>query len=400
MASVKLKLWRYGEEPPKGYSIKIIALANRVQRVIATGLYCQNKYWNHKRNEPRMNHPYYLDFIKTITDLKQQCYRAEVEANVRGLDVHEIIDLITGREDVLSLSFHDWAMEHIEKIKATGRVKTAQGYKTALEQFEAFTERKTTVYDLNYTNLNGFKIAKQQNVKPNTIHNYLRALRTLYNEGVKQGIIKDQPYPFIRGLMPKLPPPKKRAIDKDVFQQLATIELKGNQDTARNFFCLQVALAGIDFVDLLNIKVRGDYVHFHRTKLAGSGGEVVLLITEPAKKYLHLIERIPSLDRRKDYDQFRELMNKNLQRIDIDAHLTTKAARHTFATEAKRLFVDSELLMELMGHETRDVPSIYKDKFSQKEKDKALMKVVKSLFPASERPDESNNPPNNSPSKE
>lgn len=74
------------------------------------------------------------------------------------------------------------------------------------------------------------------------------------------------------------------------------------------------------------------------------------------------------------YSQFRKNINKNLKRLvaelDFDVNITSKVARHTFATEARRKGINPELIAEMMGHEIPgfEVANIYKDRYSMHEK--------------------------------
>lgn len=61
-----------------------------------------------------------------------------------------------------------------------------------------------------------------------------------------------------------------------------------------------------------------------------------------------------------------------------DLHLTTKVARHTFATAGRRAGVDIDLLAEMMGHEVpgHEILNVYKAAFDTEEKDAALTVIA------------------------
>ncbi len=60
----------------------------------------------------------------------------------------------------------------------------------------------------------------------------------------------------------------------------------------------------------------------------------------------------------------------------LDGRLTSKVARHTFATVGSRFYIDPDMLRTLMGHERSDVDTIYKDTYPEKERDKFLNKII------------------------
>ena len=50
--------------------------------------------------------------------------------------------------------------------------------------------------------------------------------------------------------------------------------------------------------------------------------------------------------------------------------------RHSFRTIAKFLFIDVDIVRELMGHERKDIDTIYADKYSEKTRDEAHFKII------------------------
>ena len=67
---------------------------------------------------------------------------------------------------------------------------------------------------------------------------------------------------------------------------------------------------------------------------------------------------------------------ENIEVQPLGGKIRIKVARHSFATIAKGLFIDTDLLRELMGHERNDVDTIYKDKYPEKVRDEALLKII------------------------
>ena len=62
--------------------------------------------------------------------------------------------------------------------------------------------------------------------------------------------------------------------------------------------------------------------------------------------------------------------------MPLGGNLGVKVARHTFANIAKNLFLEPDLIRELMGHERDDVDNYYKDRFPEKVRDEALFKII------------------------
>ena len=127
-----------------------------------------------------------------------------------------------------------------------------------------------------------------------------------------------------------------------------------------------------------------------RGKLDGAGYEFDLKIVPKAQKIIDKYSKVGEFvfPWRKDftgYKTFRDNFRRNLIKaqfklninvLPLGGSLGVKVARHSFATIAKNLFIDSDLLRELMGHERNDVDTIYKDKYPESVRDSAHLQVI------------------------
>ena len=127
-----------------------------------------------------------------------------------------------------------------------------------------------------------------------------------------------------------------------------------------------------------------------RGKLAGTGYEFDLKIVEKAQIIIdkYKVKGKYVFPWRKDFEGYRSFRN-NLRRsldfvqeqekievLPLGGFIRIKVARHTFATIGKQLFVETDLLRELMGHERNDVDTIYKDKYPEDVRDAAHLKII------------------------
>jgi hypothetical protein len=67
---------------------------------------------------------------------------------------------------------------------------------------------------------------------------------------------------------------------------------------------------------------------------------------------------------------------EKIEVLPVGGFIRIKVARHTFATIGKQLVVETDLLRELMGHERKDVDTIYKDKYPENVRDLAHEKII------------------------
>ena len=84
-----------------------------------------------------------------------------------------------------------------------------------------------------------------------------------------------------------------------------------------------------------------------------------------------------------DYNRKIEAIEKEIDirqsKIEVKplgGNLGNKVARHSFSTIAKHLFINPDLIMEIMGHEKEGVNNIYRDDFPEKIRDEAHYKVI------------------------
>jgi hypothetical protein len=88
-------------------------------------------------------------------------------------------------------------------------------------------------------------------VKQNTISNYFRTLRAIYNKAIKAKMVDRSHYPFLN-IPIKTERTAKRAISVDELVTIAKRELKPKSQEwhSRNYFFLSFSLIGISFTDL------------------------------------------------------------------------------------------------------------------------------------------------------
>ena len=162
----------------------------------------------------------------------------------------------------------------------------------------------------------------------------------------------------------------------------------------RDLFLLQFYFGGQDLIDIYYLKTKNIHnkrVFFQRAKIADRGYEFDLSIIDKAQKIINKYNADPYLfPGRKDYTGYLTFRNrygryliKIQTQLGIDVlpkggNLGIKVARHTFAMRGKLLFVDPDLLRELMGHERDDVDNYYKDRYPEKVRDQAQKQIINS----------------------
>ncbi|HEY0667643.1 MAG TPA: phage integrase SAM-like domain-containing protein, partial [Sphingobacteriaceae bacterium] len=254
---------------------------------------------------------------------------------------------------------------------------------------------------IDYAFLDGFKRKLvKDGVKPNTIGNYLRSIRAIYNKAIKFKIVDRSFYPFTE-IQIRTDKTAKRGVTKQDIVNLSKLDLKPNsrQWHARNYFLLSFSLRGMSFTDMAYLKpdnISKDILTYRRRKTHKNYTIKLLPIAKSiftqygTRNLKYLLPVLPitiqedSLEAKKLISQWIKTSNKWLKKIGetskIEQPLTTYVARHTWATTAKRLGYSNELIAEAMGHEYGNrITNIYLDSFEQSVIDEVNQKVTEHL---------------------
>lgn len=281
------------------------------------------------------------------------------------------------------LEYSNRLIKELIEVKRTGN---AVVYQTAVNRLMAFCNNKQLKFEqIDYSFLDGFKHQLiKEGAKPNTIGNYFRSIRAIYNKAIKAKLVDRSRYPFTE-ISIKTEKTAKRAIASDALTGLSRLEVKqGSKEWhARNYLFLSFAFRGMSFTDMAYLKqsniVNGRMQYRRRkthklysvkmTKLA------IELLNQFNSNSVYLLPVLiskveeDSLESKKVIQQWIKTTNKYLKRLGkqlgVD-NLTTYVARHTWATTAKRLGYSNELIAECLGHEYGNkITNIYLDSFDQ-----------------------------------
>lgn len=393
---------RENQKRKNGFPV-ICQLSNKGKRIVVNLKLCfEINDWNFDLQEPKKDKRAILYIRKKKSVLNELLFAAIDRAEIDLQYVKNALLNLDEFDAEKNNSFFDFTNVLIkEKIKKTDskgfpKIGTANVYYAAMMQLKKY---RNEVYfsDFNYNFLLNFIQYKAENgIKKNTIHMYLRTYKAIYNEAVRRGITPDAK-PFV-GVLTKVAVPKnrtkKRNIEKQSIKLLEKLHsLPKMQQFAVDMWLLLFYFGGQDFKDvyyLENSQINNGRVYFVRGKIAETGYQFDLKIFEKAQK---IIDKYNTKTRfvfpgRKDFQGYKNLAKRmlvnlhivqqknNINVLPLGGKLTTKVARHTFATIGKQLFIETDLLRELMGHERNEIDTIYKDKYPEAVRDDAHQKII------------------------
>jgi hypothetical protein len=312
-------------------------------------------------------------------NVRQLIYQLEKEG-------HSIDWLFQKLGTAATSSFYDAGMDHVEKLISLGKIGNASAYKTSIDQVSKIYPN-VTISGLTKEKVVSFIEHKKITVVNNTIRRHVKILSSLYNIFIKAGKAQSNPFKA-DGLMPPYTITRKRNIKIDVINKVYSLNKK-----ATDLFYLCFLLRGMDFYDLAHLtqaNIQGEYLYYYRGKLEDKTLQIQVKLIPKA---LHIIDRykgdIYLLDiismgansNPKAYSKYRvALKNVNeglgVATEDVGYKISTKFARHSFATIGKQLGYSKDLIGEMLGHSGRTITDVYLDMFDQHIVDDAHLNIV------------------------
>mgnify|MGYP003673851095 FL=1 len=360
--------------------------------------------WDAKNNVPLITHPGYDVLYPEILTIRARAFDRYVRDSE---DMTSVLAFVLNQSVKIRYDFYAFACTRIIYMKSQEREGNAIAYQSAVDQFKiVFPDLQFSEIDANLierfkefkkTEVKTLNTGALKRVKNATIRRYLQEIRAIYNAGVKYYGIVDK-YPF-KAAFNDLPVPKRSVrhvfLDTDRIKKLENSKgLPQSYQRALDLTLLQFYLGGVDMVDLYYLKwsqlVNGR-VYLKRGKLGAKAEEFDIKVFEKAQKIIdkygsqESVYVFPWSKDRTRYTTFRNNVVRDLRivlkKLEIDtlpknAPIATKSMRHSFRTIAKFLFIDVDIVRELMGHERKDIDTIYADKYPEKTRDEAHFKII------------------------
>jgi integrase/recombinase XerD len=385
------------------YPLLIRITFNRSNTTVTTGLRVKQEDWDKNTSQIKRSNPNFQLLNQKLSEIYFKIQKVALKLeDVNEFSFENLKDGLLEKPKTTTkiLTFNEFAAQLITEFLEVKRTGNAVVYKTAVNRLvKHCNNTKLKFIEINYTLLDGFsRKLTMEGVKPNTIGNYFRSIRAIYNRAIKAKLVDRSYYPFTE-IKIKTSKTAKRATSQVELFELNRLVLKpGSKEWhARNYFLLSISLVGISFTDMVYLKpenISNGRVFYTRRKTHKHYSiKITKVAADLIKNYTHTGKYVlpvlsanieeDSLDSKKHIQQFIKTTNKYLSRMGklckID-NLTTYVARHTWATTAKRLGYSNELIAESMGHEYGNkITNIYLDSFEQSVIDEVNAKVIDAL---------------------
>lgn len=385
MASIKTILDTRRAKSDGTYNI--IFRITHIKKVytINSGISLLDCFWNHKNSEVEKAYP-----NSKLLNIKLSKEYFKIEQALLQLDdeftIEKLKKMLSGKPvDDPTDTFKVFADKVIKQMFEANRTGNAIVYNSAVTRLINYCGNDVAFTEINYQLLDEFKHHLiTSGLKQNSISNYFRSIRAIYNKAIKLKVVDRSYYPFY-DITIKSEKTSKRAISKEELIKVVHIPVDVHSITWKslNYFLLSFYLRGISFTDLAYLKdsniVNGRIEYkrrkthkYYSVKLFRQAEIIINMFSTEGNSYLlpiltdDILE--DSLEAKKIISQWIKTTNKYLKRLSIQSGLTTPittyTSRHSFATIAKRLGYSNELIAEALGHEYGNkITNIYLDTF-------------------------------------
>src|SRR5690606_23378648 len=197
----------------------------------------------------------------------------EVAGKITPFDIDEFERIFLNKKS-LDKNVNYYFDTIIEQKTAKERISTAHGYKNAFDALQRFHKSRTTnknktdvsinFKEITVSYLEGYQsyLTDQENKTIATVGIYLRNLRTVFNEAIKEKTISKDIYPFgANKFSIKTSGKTKRALDKEQILILfnGTPETP-EQEQAKAFWFFSYLCNGMNFYDVLNLSYKKNLI--------------------------------------------------------------------------------------------------------------------------------------------
>lgn len=271
--------------------------------------------------------------------------------------------------------FTAYMQEKIDRLEESGKKNTAHNYRSAQHSFLEFLDgRVVLIGELDGEQMIAYeKWMSDKRLRENSSSCYLRQLRAVWHDAVKEGLAELWKDPF-RDVFTGMKPTVKRAVPAGSINLLEeeVTRLPKKLEFALSMFLFSYYTRGMSFVDLAHLKkkdIQGGVLTYIRRKTGKVLHiellpEMIMIIKRYASEVKDSSYLFPLLSKDGEgYESALRLQNKRLKRIatvlGLNVKLTTHVARHSWATIARDRGVDIETICEALGHSSILVTRIY-----------------------------------------
>ncbi len=350
---------------------------NKSTAHLATPYRLSESDWDKNRGVILKSCKYYNSVAE---NLKLQQHLNEVNMFVFNLPnqnkkASEIRDLFVNSRSVKSSRFVDIIDVVIVNRKENNeRAQTYINYTYLKKIFIRYKGEDVDIKEINNKFVLDFiAYLKSLNYKQNSILTQINLFASVYNYAISVNLAEQKDYPF-RNLHLKKEKTRHRTISIEDLKLLFNYEpQKKGERIALDLFKFSFFTAGMNLRDILFIEKKDIYNNVLVYKRAKTHKDIVVRLEneamEIAKKY-EGEKYLFNFAEKKEYKSESTFtmrktvgigynLKKIFKKLDINIPISMYYARHTWATMARKIKIDYDLIKLALGHSNSDVTAVY-----------------------------------------
>jgi integrase len=303
----------------------------------------------------------------------------------------------------------------IKYLKSKKRIGSAKAYELSEKSIMKFVNNyqnknyeNITFYDITEKWLEDYEdyMISEKGRSSATVGIYLRALRAVFNQAIKQGELDKKFYPFGNGSKYIIPNSRrvKKTLTKEQLRNFFDAKpLSREQEIAKDFWFFSYACNGMNVKDIVLLKyadVDDNKITYRRAKTKNSTKKKSKPITVYSNDFIQgIINKYGNADKSPDNyifniltkeltpeQEYKKIQNftrfinqhtKKLCKANGLPEISTYWARHSFATNAVNEGYSMELMQESLGHQNIQTTQNYFDGFEDKIKKELAENIMK-----------------------
>lgn len=255
---------------------------------LSTGFSLEAKHWDESKNIVKKTYPNAQTINTSITKRYFDIQKAIIELEDEGIfSMDSLKEKLTPKPS--QVTFKQFADEAISELHRKNRVGNAIVYQTGINSIFKFKPNK----GLRFTDISSKFVESytdyliEKGCKINTVGNYLRTLRAIYNKAIKAKVVDRKYYPFSE-IPIRTEKTAKRAYTKEVIKAIEQRELPNKRMAdSRDYYMLSFYLIGMNFTDMAYLtrdNIVEGRVEYRRRKRT-SVFKFVYLYISPSRKW-------------------------------------------------------------------------------------------------------------------
>lgn len=401
MASIKILL---RNKPNKEglYPIILRITKDRKVKVITLGMECNQKDWDEKETQFKKSLSNHIQKNRVLLTLKQKAWKIIDGFNLDEVDftLNQFEVKFRGKEQNKITVLEFW-LDTISDLNLVGRTGNSRAYLDTKNSFFKFCNNQKILFkEINVELLDKYETYLRVNgSNDGGIGVRMRAIRALYNDAIKKGVVDEKYYPFKTYKVSKLKGRGfKKALTREEIKKIEDIDENTYPHIieAKHLFVFSYYTRGMNFYDMMKLtwdNIIDDKIIYTRSK---TKGRFIVKILKPVQEILDYYRNVnPSTKfifpillkegltpmqvenrKAKKLKRFNSDLKKIAEIVGIVKPITSYVARHSFATNLKQIGVSTDVISQSMGHQNISITSSYLKDFEDDIIDDANAKLL------------------------